>query len=554
MTFTQVFGGTTIYPSGVSYRAIPLSADQTLSWPTEVATNTNVVAQIMDVTPSIASLSILMPPANEASVGETALFFNAGSFAFTVEDTSGNTIVSIAPGLSYQVYLIGNSTPNGSWRSTQYAAGTSSATAGSLVGAGIKAIGTTLNQSMAVTSLNANFAIGINDRSAAFLWTGGAGTLTLPSAPVVGSDWFCHVRNSGTGAINMTPVGGELINGAPTLPFNPGDSAIIISDGTSFFTVGFGQAPAFLFDFVSISLTGQPSPYTLAGANLNRISYAFGGALTANMVVEVPATIQQYWISNDTTGAYSLTVKVAGQPGVVIAQGSRAICYCNGTDVVIADTSSVAFPVAVSQGGTGSTTESGARINLGGTSVGIAVFTAASQADARTAIGAGQGTVTSVTGTGTVSGISLSGTVTSTGNLTLAGPLDLSSPPAIGGTTPAAGTFSTLLSTTMRETKVALSPSGGIYTINMNTGNYFTLTVIGSTVTAVSNVPASGTAISFILDVTNGGSSAITWWANLKWSGGTAPTLTASGRDILGFYTYDNGSTWNGLVLGRDMK
>jgi hypothetical protein len=45
------------------------------------------------------------------------------------------------------------------------------------------------------------------------------------------------------------------------------------------------------------------------------------------------------------------------------------------------------------------------------------------------------GTVTSVGGTGTVSGISLSGTVTSSGNLTLGGSLDLSAPPAIGGTT-----------------------------------------------------------------------------------------------------------------------
>ena len=136
MTFTQTFGGTTIYPAGVSYRAIALSANQILTWPTEVATSTNVVAQIMDVTPSAASLSIFMPPATEVSVGETALFFNAGSFAFIVKDTSGNTIVSIAPGLSYQVYLIGNTTANGTWRSTQYAAGTSSATAGSLVGAG----------------------------------------------------------------------------------------------------------------------------------------------------------------------------------------------------------------------------------------------------------------------------------------------------------------------------------------------------------------------------------------------------------------------------------
>jgi hypothetical protein len=46
------------------------------------------------------------------------------------------------------------------------------------------------------------------------------------------------------------------------------------------------------------------------------------------------------------------------------------------------------------------------------------------------------GTVTSVGGTGTVNGLTLTGTVTSSGNLTLGGTLDLSSPPAIGGTAP----------------------------------------------------------------------------------------------------------------------
>jgi hypothetical protein len=57
------------------------------------------------------------------------------------------------------------------------------------------------------------------------------------------------------------------------------------------------------------------------------------------------------------------------------------------------------------------------------------------------------GTVTSVGGTGTVSGISLSGTVTTSGNLTLGGTLDLSSPPAIGATSPSTGKFTTLIST-----------------------------------------------------------------------------------------------------------
>ena len=64
------------------------------------------------------------------------------------------------------------------------------------------------------------------------------------------------------------------------------------------------------------------------------------------------------------------------------------------------------------------------------------------------AAGAGSGTVTSVSGAGTVNGLSLTGTVTTSGSLTLGGTLDLSSPPAIGGTTPAAITGTTVTANT----------------------------------------------------------------------------------------------------------
>jgi hypothetical protein len=60
----------------------------------------------------------------------------------------------------------------------------------------------------------------------------------------------------------------------------------------------------------------------------------------------------------------------------------------------------------------------------------------------------GGGTVTSVSGTGTVNGLTLTGTVTTSGSLTLGGTLDLSTPPAIGGTTPAAITGTTVTANT----------------------------------------------------------------------------------------------------------
>jgi hypothetical protein len=128
--------------------------------------------------------------------------------------------------------------------------------------------------------------------------------------------------------------------------------------------------------------------YTLTGTELNRVAYRFTGLLTGNRVIIVPATVQQYWIDNRTTGSYTFTVKTSAGLGVSIATNQRAILYCDGTDVLDADTSGISIPLDVSQGGTGSTTASGARINLGGTSVGIGVFTAVDGAAAYTALGA----------------------------------------------------------------------------------------------------------------------------------------------------------------------
>lgn len=60
-------------------------------------------------------------------------------------------------------------------------------------------------------------------------------------------------------------------------------------------------------------------------------------------------------------------------------------------------------------------------------------------------------TVSSVSGTGTVNGLTLTGTVTTSGSLTLGGTLSLVSPPAIGSTTPNTGAFTTLSATTSAE-------------------------------------------------------------------------------------------------------
>jgi len=93
-----------------------------------------------------------------------------------------------------------------------------------------------------------------------------------------------------------------------------------------------------------------------------------------------------------------------------------------------------------------------------------------------------------------------------------------------------------------------------VSTIDCSLASVFSRTISGATSLLVSNVAPAGNVSSFILELTNGGSATVTWWAGVKWAGGTAPTLTASGVDILGFYTRDGGATWRGTLMSKDSK
>jgi hypothetical protein len=90
--------------------------------------------------------------------------------------------------------------------------------------------------------------------------------------------------------------------------------------------------------------------------------------------------------------------------------------------------------------------------------------------------------------------------------------------------------------------------------IDVATGGLFSKTISGTTTFTISNPAASGSVSSFILELTNGGSATVNWWSGMTWASGTPPTLTASGVDLLGFYTRDGGTTWRGMLLAKDIK
>ena len=223
-----------------------------------------------------------------------------------------------------------------------------------------------------------------------------------------------------------------------------------------------------------------------------------GGAATLN----VPAVQKAYIVRNGTN--QTVTVKVTGQTGVAVPSGKTMHLYNNGTDVVNAFDNLAA-----------------------GTTIG------------GSPIGTGSGSVTSVSGTGTVQGLTLSGTVTSSGNLTLGGSLSaVNLASQVTGTLPIANggtgsTSTTYCSLTTNVTGTLPAANGGTAQSTYTTGdliyasgtNTLAKRAIGSTgqvLTVSGGAPVWSTPAA-------GGVTSVTASSPLASSGGSTPNISFTG-------------------------
>ena len=99
------------------------------------------------------------------------------------------------------------------------------------------------------------------------------------------------------------------------------------------------------------------------------------------------------------------------------------------------------------------------------------------------------------------------------------------------------------------------SIGGGTQAINLALGDCVSATVdTGTTTFTFTNPTAADECNIWALILTNGGSQTVNFPAAVDWEGGTAPTLTTSGVDILVFLTIDAGTTWHGQAFSLDSK
>lgn len=337
-TYTNALTGQTINPSSISYESLSLTANTLLQWPingntgTPVSTIIDVTATVNASAPTVGWL-LELPSASQVSTGQSVLVRNIGSNVFTVADSSGNTIVTASSGVAYFVYLTDNATSNGTWATVTFGAGTSSANASALAGYGLTAVGTTLNQTYSYIQYYSTATIPVSSQARFLVYSGGAGSFTLPSAATAGANWFTIIKNNGSGILTLTPSGSDTIDGNANQQLQLTESLVIVSNGSGWNTFAYGRSNSFAYTQYSAAVTG--GTLTLTSAQAANTIQTFTGVLTSNFILVVPQTVQFYSITNRTTGTFTFTVKTTfvGARTTVIPTSTSLTLVCDGANV-----------------------------------------------------------------------------------------------------------------------------------------------------------------------------------------------------------------------------
>jgi len=278
------------------------------------------------------------------------------------------------------------------------------------------------------------------------------------------------------------------------------------------------------------------------------------GTLTAARNLIVPNNRKLYFIFNNTTGGFAVTVKTSAGTGVSVASTSKVILVCDGTNVVNAVTSSAGTVTSVAvSGGTTGLTVSGSPVTSSGTITLAGTLAAANGGTGQNTYAVGDILYASTTSAlsklaGVAAGNALIsggvGTAPSYGKIGLTTHVSGTLPVANGGTgvTTSTGTGNAVLSNAptftsatftggAQTTPSTASGTTGNITVDCSASNVFATTITGA-ITPAFNNPRDGQTINWFITQDGTGGKTVTWPASFKWPGGTAGVLSTPASDV----------------------
>lgn len=358
--YRNSFGNETVPATQSSYAAYNAKNNMALYWPEDVATTNNqtdgLVADIMDFT-ATGAYTITLPMGDVVSTGRAFLFRNKSAFSLSVVDAVSSPVATVLAGEVKYIYLSNNSSV-GIWEVFTFGTGTSSADASALAGSGLTVSGSQLAQEAETATYATSHTLISTDRAKTIVFTNsGSDTCTFPAAAStdIGNGWFVNVSNQGTGTITLDMDGAETIDGATTKPLAPGESCTVVcTGGSSWATVGYGRSTAFQFTKLVLDVNTGPASYTLTSAQASNklINIMSVGNIGASKTVIVPSVVGIYYVESTFTnggGGHTVTIKTAAGTGIGCLPNENSILYCDGVNVVKAQTSSL--PLSALSGG-----------------------------------------------------------------------------------------------------------------------------------------------------------------------------------------------------------
>jgi len=397
---------------------------------------------------------------------------------------------------------------------------------------------------------NSSFTLGSTSISLGSTTTTIAGLTSVTSTTFVGAlTGNASTATTATTATNATNIGitdntSSIATWYPMIVSNTTGNLPATTSSTKLsFVPNTGILSATTFSGSGASLTSIPNSALVNSAiTINGVSTALGGSASVGTVTSVAAT------AGTGISVSGSPITGSGTLNITNTAPDQTVVLNNGTGISVTGTypNFTVTNTAPSSGGTVTSVTATAPVaSTGGTTPVISMPAATTSVsgyltstDWNTFNNKSNttGTVTSVGTTGTVNGLTLiGGPITGSGTVTLGGTLDLSSPPAIGSTTPSTGAFTTLK--TSGNTLLAQTSDQGTGVLQVTGQSTFTGSVIDKSLYLQGGnnlVLNSATLVTQNITVTaNSYTLSMTGTGTITLSGTSTGTLVGSGANTV---------------------